>query len=1078
VRYYAVHVHGYYLQNTQDFSLVVTSGFELRQETCSTTPLPACIECNTGTCAASRTCACPSTQAGVDCSTSLVSLTDCEPSVVRVGPGNTAYFDYQRTPGTSTDTIIYVGRRSENTYAKVYVSTTNPVPTSADNDFKLTTNSEVLRISGSNMPGKKCFIAVESTVNMVVTIIIFQNVPGLTKLTIGQQTTGCTIPPTANNLNHFMYLDMSDVKSYFQSGSRRIEAAGREAMRVSITGAGHKPVALAKFSNDSSLPTTSDFDPYLVANTENDLYIYQIFTLPNWITSNRVVFGLYSNGAGPFTLQVDLLDFCSGNKVITQNPTTSSPLGILDHRGEGFYAPGTSCTWALEPSDSTIAGMKLKFNRFSLGVGDTLKIYNGPLSDAPTLLYTLEDSFNQKEIIINSKKASLVFSADGYYQAMGFDISYSVVSTACPNACSGHGTCSNGVCNCDSGYYTQDCSTLGCPTPTCSGNGRCKFEVIPPYCECGTGYWGDNCDYQCPGGASSPCSNRGKCELNGTCTCLSPFYGSACQYQPCARSCGPHGRCNTATGKCICDYGYYGPGPNNDCELECPGGGNNPCSGNGTCVNGICNCFSPYKGAACDQKDCAQICVHGTCDKLHSYCVCERGWWGDRCNTQCPGGIASVCSGHGTCSSSNGACTCVDEWAGSQCDTRPHVVFMKDGPFSVVIPPSDEVTYKIFIKDVPDDESKSLSAFGKPNRNPNALDVPEYLHNYALKVSSDNTVNPRVNLYTAYKSMPSVNNHDETVGRLTSSQNEYDLKVIPQGYQYMYVNFQNGRSSGAQLTAELTVDRLNYEPQGQPDLEAHVSAPRRGISLEGILSIIIALLALLFILFLLLALILLLLCCIGCPKRKVSKHTETDKVKEVELKETKKEIAVESPPPYQPQSVYIPDDDSISSTIQRVESKARIENPLEVQPVTTTIKTTITTVLVPQDDGGFKEEKIVTVDGAPQSDIAHLQALTQSNNQGPFVSASDYRGTNIDTARRVTPTNNSSTSFRNIAQSSLASAQTTSNNVNRVGRDGGRMGTMVSKDLPSLSSGNQASPTDSGRYRLDDTSSDSSSDEE
>ena len=49
--------------------------------------------------------------------------------------------------------------------------------------------------------------------------------------------------------------------------------------------------------------------------------------------------------------------------------------------------------------------------------------------------------------------------------------------------CSGHGTCrrvlNNSVCACNSGFEGDDCSTLICPGPNCSGNGGCfTFGVM------------------------------------------------------------------------------------------------------------------------------------------------------------------------------------------------------------------------------------------------------------------------------------------------------------------------------------------------------------------------------------------------------------------------------------------------------------------------------------------------------------------------------------------------------------------------------------------------------------------------
>lgn len=49
----------------------------------------------------------------------------------------------------------------------------------------------------------------------------------------------------------------------------------------------------------------------------------------------------------------------------------------------------------------------------------------------------------------------------------------------------------------------------------------CLFGVAKNNtCQCDDGYWGTNCSQECPGGASRPCNNRGKCEqTTGICIC-------------------------------------------------------------------------------------------------------------------------------------------------------------------------------------------------------------------------------------------------------------------------------------------------------------------------------------------------------------------------------------------------------------------------------------------------------------------------------------------------------------------------------------------------------------------------------
>ena len=45
------------------------------------------------------------------------------------------------------------------------------------------------------------------------------------------------------------------------------------------------------------------------------------------------------------------------------------------------------------------------------------------------------------------------------------------------------------------------------------------------------GYFGRLCDRECPGGASSPCSDSGRCLDNGDCECWSGYGGDKCQFK-------------------------------------------------------------------------------------------------------------------------------------------------------------------------------------------------------------------------------------------------------------------------------------------------------------------------------------------------------------------------------------------------------------------------------------------------------------------------------------------------------------------------------------------------------------------
>ncbi|XP_030100815.1 stabilin-2 isoform X1 [Mus musculus] len=148
-----------------------------------------------------------------------------------------------------------------------------------------------------------------------------------------------------------------------------------------------------------------------------------------------------------------------------------------------------------------------------------------------------------------------------------------------------------------------------------------------------------------------------------------------------------------------CCAGFFGP----QCQA-CPGKGQNVCSGNGFCLDGVngtgtCECEQGFNGTACEtctegkygiHCDQACSCVHGRCNQGPSgdgSCDCDVGWRGvkcdseittDNCNGTChtsanclldPDGKASckcaagfqgngtVCTAINACEISNGGCS-------------------------------------------------------------------------------------------------------------------------------------------------------------------------------------------------------------------------------------------------------------------------------------------------------------------------------------------------------------------------------------------------------------------------------------
>ena len=200
--------------------------------------------------------------------------------------------------------------------------------------------------------------------------------------------------------------------------------------------------------------------------------------------------------------------------------------------------------------------------------------------------------------------------------------------------CSGHGTCSDSGCVCDTDYYpsadgVSPCEAT-CPTfnnLTCGGptNGRCTYNGKVPYCSCESGFVGAACERKCP----NLCSGFGTCVIDDTpeapvyCVCDEGHVSEDCS-QTCPKHegvvCNGHGQCSevegdSATGQCACVDGWTLGACNCNPDLTC--------SGNGVCTEDGCECLGNYTGSACDR--CKPSYVGDTCQFFCGEDVCNDG---------------------------------------------------------------------------------------------------------------------------------------------------------------------------------------------------------------------------------------------------------------------------------------------------------------------------------------------------------------------------------------------------------------------------------------------------------------------
>lgn len=173
------------------------------------------------------------------------------------------------------------------------------------------------------------------------------------------------------------------------------------------------------------------------------------------------------------------------------------------------------------------------------------------------------------------------------------------------------------------------------------------------------------------GGHQSGCTGGG----NPQCICNAPYFGPGCEWGgPCAYNttseCSGHGLCQfdptdsnpLANTQCFCNANYSGV----DCSIDSCGTTLPKCSGNGTCINGGCQCFHGFVGSTCNVTGCmidSDCNGGGTCSNFHCSCFGYRS--GLFCeNHYC--GFDDHCLQRGVCNNAS-ACACNSGYQLSDC---------------------------------------------------------------------------------------------------------------------------------------------------------------------------------------------------------------------------------------------------------------------------------------------------------------------------------------------------------------------------------------------------------------------------
>jgi len=304
-------------------------------------------------------------------------------------------------------------------------------------------------------------------------------------------------------------------------------------------------------------------------------------------------------------------------------------------------------------------------------------------------------------------------------------------TAACPNSCSGHGTCDRyDACTCfletpinvthfdgltiEMEWTGADCSRRTCPRGISWSMSSLGFRQG----KAPTPLKGANTDLVCSHQQERECSDQGLCDrATGLCSCFPGYTGSSCQRTACPDDCSGHGTCRSnrdfaydwaiakttqiqsdKTGDkftelfketyfasyddawdtdmhygCKCDAGYRGP----SCALvECPSAADpldDKCTATTAITDYQLQYDAPFGGKGWEEaysnrksgESAGEQTDLSKSDYNRQYVLDSNG----RKVYGCYGAMSGQdCSGRGICDYSSGTCKCFSGYAGTACE--------------------------------------------------------------------------------------------------------------------------------------------------------------------------------------------------------------------------------------------------------------------------------------------------------------------------------------------------------------------------------------------------------------------------